>query len=442
MRIPPLTDLDREQEKIYLESPTEGIILVTGPPGSGKTVMAWHRAETLLDEDEEVQLTMYTKVLRQYVASGAKPDWVEVQHVDRWARDWWSHAGFGWLPRRQDVKNRYNPIDWGGIQNRVVEQAGSRKLEKLDWGHLIIDEGQDFSSEMYLALVIIRNVISRTGVCPGLTVFADDNQKIHPIDDSTTREIAEILVPGEWHKPPEKRERLFRLKKNYRNTRQIHALAWHFAVFEEEDGSPPEPPTREGNLPECRLLGGDSEVVQFIKRVCMARPAQEIGIIIPSYRGKHRVKKIYNKLSFNLKETSYCVQAYVSQNARSNSFDPAFSESNLRFDVPNIVTVVTDKSVKGLEFDIVFLLDLESLEVADDGAEESAKNLFVCCSRARSELFLCCVAPGRTPPPILGFLPLRTENLCRYSPTERYAELEPEIQRVEIPKRRIKGRVR
>ena len=439
MKIPNLSDLDREQERIYLEAPMDGVILVTGPPGSGKTVMAWHRAQALLGQSIQVQLTMYTKVLRQYVQSGKDSDSLVVEHIDRWVSQWWRKAGRGAIPRRLVEGASFRPIDWEKIQNLALIEQNPEQLKRLCWGHLIIDEGQDFSENMYRALVFIRSALETQGAKAGVTVFADDNQKIHHVDQSTTREIANQVVPGEWNKPPSDRLRLFRLRKNYRNTLQIHRFAWYFAVFEEEDGQKPERPTREGNVPEVRLVETDSEIVQLIKRICMARPAQQIGVVIPSYRSKKRVRQVYNKLSHNLKGIPYKVQAYVSQDSRSKAFDENFSDESLVFDRSNTITIVTDKSVKGLEFDIVFLLDLESLSISDDGAEETAKNLFVASSRARDELYLCCIVDGSTPPDILGFLPPSISQLCGYEPKEQYDSMIDRVKRVNVPHRKLRG---
>ncbi|MCO6690356.1 PhoH family protein [Pseudomonas shirazica] len=42
-----MTDLDKEQKEIYHGAPPTDSILVVGPPGTGKTVMAFHRAAFL-----------------------------------------------------------------------------------------------------------------------------------------------------------------------------------------------------------------------------------------------------------------------------------------------------------------------------------------------------------------------------------------------------------
>ena len=73
MRFPSFTDLDREQRAIYSGAPLGESILVMGPPGTGKTVMAFHRAERLKTmatskkaETARPRVIMYNKVLATY----------------------------------------------------------------------------------------------------------------------------------------------------------------------------------------------------------------------------------------------------------------------------------------------------------------------------------------------------------------------------------------
>ena len=72
MRLPRFADLDADQRKIFSESPTDGAMLVVGPPGAGKTVVAIHRAMRLSmnNPGETVNLIMFNKTLTQYSSSG------------------------------------------------------------------------------------------------------------------------------------------------------------------------------------------------------------------------------------------------------------------------------------------------------------------------------------------------------------------------------------
>ena len=68
MRLPKFAELDEDQRKIFSESPTDGAMLVVGPPGAGKTVVAIHRAMRLSMENpkEIVNFIMFNKTLKIY----------------------------------------------------------------------------------------------------------------------------------------------------------------------------------------------------------------------------------------------------------------------------------------------------------------------------------------------------------------------------------------
>ena len=61
MRIVTSTELSEEQEEIYYDSPFEGVIIIIGPPGSGKTIMGLVRADALSDYFEKITIVMDIK---------------------------------------------------------------------------------------------------------------------------------------------------------------------------------------------------------------------------------------------------------------------------------------------------------------------------------------------------------------------------------------------
>ena len=69
MRMPNSKEMSKEQKKIYLDAPIDGSVLVTGPPGTGKTVIAFLRAQTAEKLDEDASVVMYNKVLSRYTGN-------------------------------------------------------------------------------------------------------------------------------------------------------------------------------------------------------------------------------------------------------------------------------------------------------------------------------------------------------------------------------------
>ena len=80
MRLPSEAELSKEQrEACNLD--TEGINLVIGPPGSGKTVVAIFTKNILENSDEEVTATAWNNVLSVYGG-------MELT-FEKWLGKWW-----------------------------------------------------------------------------------------------------------------------------------------------------------------------------------------------------------------------------------------------------------------------------------------------------------------------------------------------------------------
>ncbi|MCE2482300.1 MAG: DUF2075 domain-containing protein [Alphaproteobacteria bacterium] len=60
MRLPTYDEISRDEEQLNVyETPFDESLFVVGPPGSGKTVLAVHRAQMLANADDTVVLITY-----------------------------------------------------------------------------------------------------------------------------------------------------------------------------------------------------------------------------------------------------------------------------------------------------------------------------------------------------------------------------------------------
>lgn len=396
MRMPRYEDLSKEQDAIFMTAPMDGAVLVTGPPGTGKTVMAFYRARACKKNRQTPLIIMFNKVLRRFVEQVAV-DWRFGGSVDTWhswIRGWWLRVFGALLPRGRDYD-----LNWGVVLDRAVRMS-AREMERARWGHLIVDEGQDFPRQFYdLANFVVYQASQGqpggNGYC--ITVFADENQRITG-NNSTIKDIADALNLGE--------DRQYRLSRNYRNTKQIAKVAAHFYVGL-RTGIPDPPEDRSGPLPVLRDCRDLNSTVDYIRRFASNHDDMSIAVFVPT---KKIQKTLFNKLAHRLRSArGIKVQRYTSSERGVHG-----DADRLSLDKPGTVTVLCLHSCKGLEFDTVFIPELQMYRY-DPAAVTSLKMyLYVMSSRARSNLYYMYSDCDGVAPPVLAYFPSRDSGKMEY----------------------------
>lgn len=344
MRLPAFEDLSKEQDLIY-NLDLDGNYLVTGPPGTGKSVMALYRAQVLSFDDREPAVLMYNNVLQQYTEQAAGQieigGFVTTYH--KWLWKFWRERYQVSIPTL--ASSSYDP-DWP----EIWQQFASKPFDQAVLQDLLVDEGQDLPLDFFrLSRFFAKN----------MTVFADENQQLWD-QNTTIDEIAKAVRPKEQ----------MELRRNYRNTAEIAAVAAKYY-----SGSPtgmPDLPTRHGEQPTLRHFGSDEELSDFIARYVTARTNLTIGVAAASKRLQMRMLKLLEQRRLPIP-----VQTFVSGNKQHNRLD---------FNGPS-VTIVNFKSLKGLEFDTLFVPELQQV-TADPTSAVTRMLFYVVMSRARDELHL------------------------------------------------------
>lgn len=385
--------------------------------------MAYHRAQKVKELGQSPTVIMFNKVLRKYTSSrGEVAEGVPSKTMNQWATGWWQ----GRLRQRgypPSLQGRTYSYDWPKIQAEALQQVhengaqGNGLVERLSWGHLLVDEGQDFPQEMYLALGMVMRELEKRGAPTQLTVFADDNQRLQSERNSRIIDIRRFLfLDGN-----ENKDRNFALKKNYRNTRPIAEFCKRFQVGNESGIA--ELPDADGQLPQVYFAETDREIADLIVRKSKASPGKQVGVIVAG--NKRQVRRTYNQLKSRADSTNQGpkVQMYLSEVADHDV-------DQLDFEDGDMITVLHPNSAKGLEFDIVFFLGLERMEVATSGFHNERMMLYVMCSRARSELNLVFmnIDPSEDYPAAIALLPKPSLKLCRYVGLGRLDEMMPGLE--------------
>jgi len=339
MRLPTYQDLSKEQDKVN-NLPLDTSHIVVGPPGTGKTVMALYRAQMLSDEDVKAVLLMYSKLLSQYTSSAV--DQLDIDGMVKTFHQWF--GGF-WKGNYRTNPPQIKPyeFDWNEINQTLLQKPP--RANTLP--HCIVDEGQDLSRNFFMLAKYLARCV---------TVFCDENQRLTN-SHSTIDEIKGSLGIDKVHL----------LTKNYRNTREIAALAAHFYT-----GLPsgiPKAPTRSGEKPVMLQFPRLYETVDYIVRYERNNYDKQIGVLTPTNNIR---QKFVNRLS---KKTVNDVQTYYS--GCTDAVD---------FDQPGIY-VVNYQSAKGLEFDTVFIPEIQAMSY-DLTRPETRMMFYVLLSRARDELYL------------------------------------------------------
>ncbi len=361
--------------------------------------MAFHRAQKLGKLGQDPYVVMYNKVLAKYTSSRSNvaPD-VGVSTMHTWVWKWWRRATRSNPPMIAGDRWAH---DWTEICARALNAFHNGASRKFTWGHLIIDEGQDFPPQMYMALGMMLKQMETNGVAAQITIFADDNQRLQAERNSRIKDIKNYLFLGSAV------DRVFGLKKNFRNTRPIAEFAKHFQVGNESGIA--ELPDTDGENPQVVFAANDRDIADFIARKAKINPGKQVGVIV--YGGTKDVKRAYNQVKARVSELAKppSLQMYLSG-------DSTHSDQALDFESGNTITFLHTQSAKGLEFDIVFFLGMEGMSIDTSGFLNERMALYVMSSRARSELYIAFknIDPNADPPPSFRLLPRPSKKLCRY----------------------------
>jgi DNA helicase IV len=345
MRFPSFQDLSEEQRKVY-DLPLSRDYLVTGPPGTGKTVIALHRASMLAASGKQPSVLALSRLLTRY-ADGAAAS-IDLTACLRTYNSWLGSFYRSCTGKSLPEKGGKYDYDWDQILVEMLDKGINQSAAHKPV--LVVDEGQDLPPGFYQTMDYFKQSI---------TVFADENQRI-TLQQSTFNDIRQALQL--------EAEQEYCLTYNYRNTKEIAQVAACF--YSGLQSGIPAFPDRTGDKPRAKQVKKEQEFIDFLIRFEHNFSDLTIGVFTSNLTAQQRIQGLLTG------HTVKPVEAYAYNVPAIPDLDRAG------------IKLIQMNSAKGLEFDAVFIPNIHWVSHAELEKPDTAMKYYVLLSRARTYLYL------------------------------------------------------
>lgn len=333
-----------EPQRLILNLPIDGNHLITGAPGTGKSVIALYRAYEMAKNGNKVELLMFNKPLMMYMESVVKELGIDAR-VNTW-HSWIARFYLNEFRMQcPKVPGEIYVYDWKRILPVV------KGLGKI-YGQIIIDEVQDVPLEFIEML---------ESVSESITCFMDPNQNLEMTKTSVS-DIQDILDVRSDYK----------LMQNFRNTKDVFEFAKVFCP--EEKAISYNESWEKPHMIKCSGYGHvlpDQQTSKIAEIINNNPEMKYIGV----FTTPKSLNATYNEISSIINNREVFMYK-----TRSRSY------SRLDFNKPGIY-VLTHSCMKGLEFDAVIIPRCECINSRGDYLADN-NLLYVACTRAKHKLFM------------------------------------------------------
>ncbi len=378
--LPGINELSKEQEDARA-LPKQGQHLIIGGPGTGKSVLALLRSRRLHQERDNYVFLVYNRLLiqasQQLFGSGL--------HKAQW-QSWFMNI-FSILTQNQTPtvasRSGWPEIDWNTVERMITESPPELTSERPA---LIIDEGQDMPPAFY-------NALANCGF-ENFYVVADQNQQIVAGQNSSRQDIQHSLGVESSD--------VIELQDNYRNAYPVARLAREFYTGDPAS-PPPALPNRPSKIRPLLYEYAENDFIKIIVNILKnadTYPNKLFGVITPNNNVRLRYHQALTSAYVQLDHGHPRIETYQSG---INAF--------LKFTEGGIM-VINAQACKGLEFDTVFLADINHYRLDTKDPDRTKRLFYVMIARAKEQVIM--LKEKNKPCPVEGILPTDMNILERY----------------------------
>ncbi len=337
-----LGDVEGEQLEV-LQYPIANDLLVSGPAGSGKTVLALKRHKRFVEERKVGEILVYTNILKDFISQKAGRN---------------SHGIFKYIKDKTPVKFDDTIIEDEIRYAKFAEDAANwSKANPNQLYFLIVDEAQD------LYLNLLEFCSNYAGV---LNLLADDAQQLYKHGNCTT------VILGKLLKDNNRIIQRLDLKGNYRNHETVANIANPFYSKRKEE-------TFKWNIKDTRPILKASIIVSTTETALNRALLSKTLSYVESNRTNTDKIAVITQSDVNSLANIF-TSLYPTQTTNNGTFNGA----NI-FQTPDPV-ILTMHSAKGLEFEYILIANLDYRKLKVDFPENYEQLLFTSITRSRYSL--------------------------------------------------------
>lgn len=383
--LPAIQYLSKEQE-LARALPRKGRHLIIGGPGTGKSVVALLRARRHAQKKEPYIFLVFNRLLHESSCLlGGKA--IKCAQWQQWFFKFFQSETGRPVPRLAAMEGaRWQDIDWNGV-DEILASMDEPCTPRNDF--IIIDEGQDMPPAFYKTLVYLG--------FENFFVVADQNQQIVSGENSGRRDLELHLALDSGQ--------VVELKKNYRNTLATAQLANAFYTGDPASPAPnlPKGKIREKDRPLVFSFRPDqfTAVLERILKLADREPSSLTGVICPNNRVRvHYFDHLIKMAPAAGLDHPAAIRTYFYHCPTPAAFDRGG------------IMVINAQACKGLEFDHVFLADINEHRFPPSDPDSAKRLFYVMAARSKENVILLCAAGQHCP--VNNILPQAPDILTRY----------------------------